>query len=218
MKVSIITPTLRRPEFLRNAIAQYNAQDYPDKELILVIDKEDFWTVEWLEKNMKYQSDIVVFTCPGICRVGMKRNNGVMIATGDIIVHMDDDDIYADDWVSKSVEALQKCRGNVTGLSRAFFKKGDEWYLWEWPVEKNGILTQPYVCEATMCYYREHASLNPFPNVIEGEGREFCGKSTVRAHDYISGFTAIVHGGNICSDKAIPLMKPVTPEPARQGI
>lgn len=203
MKVSVVTPTLRRPEFLRKAIAQYNAQDYADKELILVTDKDDFWTEEWLLQNHKHQSDITIFTCPGICKVGMKRNNGIMIASGDIIVHMDDDDIYATDWVSRSVKALEDCPGNVTGLSSAYFKQSEVFYLWNY----NG--GQPYVCEATMCYYRQHAFNNPFPDVYDGEGKSFCGNSIVRPHNYIQGFTAILHGGNIASHKAVPFMRPV---------
>lgn len=139
--------------------------------------------------------------------IGTKRNLLVRQATGDVIVHADSDDIYAPDWIRRSIESLQAKQCNVTGLSSAYFKEGEQYYLWKW----NG--GQPYVCEATMCYLRAHALKTPFLDVRTGEGQAFCGSSIVRPHNYIHGFTAIVHGGNIASHKALQFMEKITPVP-----
>ena len=121
--------------------------------------------------------------------------NGICgIASGEIILHMDDDDIYATDWISKSVDALLCCGGGCTGLSKAYFKHGEQWYLYQ--AQENA---QPYVCGATMCYYRETWMRNPFNNVNRGEDLQFQTNAGVRPHNYIDGFTATIHGDNLHS-------------------
>lgn len=179
VKVSVITPTTHeRASFNRQIREIISAQDYPN-----------------IEHLFNYED----------LPIGTKRNLLCRQATGDIIVHADSDDIYATDWVRRSVESLAASKGNVTGLSSAYFKQGDQYYLWKWKA------TQPYVCEATMCYKRAHALSNPFHDVMTAEGLAFCGSSIVRPHGYVHGFTAIIHGGNISSHKSLIHMEKITP-------
>ena len=140
--------------------------------------------------------------------LGQMRNFCCFKANGDIIVHMDDDDIYAPDWISKSVVALTSSVGNLTGLSSAYFKSPEQWYLYKWPG------TQPYVIGASFCYYRSLWLNNPFKSITEGEDKKFQVGAIIRPHSYIEGFTATLHGGNTCSHKAVSFMQAITPAPS----
>lgn len=195
MKVSVITPTASgRAQQLKNCIRQFLSQDYADKEMIIVGAPGDCLAWEYPEygKSVFWIDDI------GNEPIGTRRNAACQLASGDIIVHMDDDDIYAPDWISRSVDALQQSTGNITGLSSAYFQTPDHLYLYEYPAN-----AQPYVCEATMCYWRSFWDAHPFPDIRAGEGLYFCGAGRLKPHNYIDGFTAIIHGSNTASHKQL---------------
>ncbi len=149
-----------------------NAQDY-------------FGTIQWV-KN------------PHLGTIGMKLNHCIEDAAGTVIIRMDSDDQYAPDWVSKSVKALVGNNGNCTGLSKAYFQHGNDWYLYQ--QQEN---TQPYVCGATMCFYRSLWEVNRFRDTNHGEDLHFQTNAIVRPHNYIDGFTAILHGNNTSSHNTI---------------
>lgn len=164
--VTIITPTIpSRSEYLKQLEQQIQAQDYPN--------------IEWLIDDREGYS------------IGTKRNELCANAKGDIIIHMDDDDLYAPDWVSKSVEALQGA--DITGLSYAYFISEQHKYLWAWEG------SQPYVTEATMCYWHKTWLNKPFREVMTGEGASFQTNRVVKPHGYIDGFTARLHNNNTAS-------------------
>jgi len=167
MKVEIITPyTKDRESMMDNLCAMVQAQDYPCT-----------WAISDL--NMS---------------IGAKLNNMITSSRADIYIRMDSDDVYAPDWVSKSVAFLTASKGNCTGLSKAYFKSETEWYLYQ--AQENA---QPYVCGATMCFYRSLWQQNKFRDISSGEDSHFQTNAIVRPHDYIDGFTAILHGKNTAS-------------------
>lgn len=174
--VSIITPTTPdRAEHLERLEQMVNAQDYHP--------------IEWLIDE-------------GEGKIGDKRNNLVSQAQGDIILHMDSDDTYAYDWVSKSVAHLLSTKANITGLSSAYFVTPDNKYKWKW----HG--SQPYVCEATMCYLKSAWHNRKFASSNSGEGLQFLqNNGLLIPHDYIDGFQANIHGTNTASHKMLSVME-----------
>lgn len=170
--VSVITPTVRAG-MLEKCIDYFKSQDYPNKEIIII---------------------------PGEGSIGEKRNRGCAEAKGDIIVHFDDDDYYAPDYITKSVEHLQSTQSRITGLSSAYFydKQANNAYLWEY---HGGM---PYVCEATMCYYREVWQKRQFRHINSGEGQYFLAhQAGVSPHKHITSFVANLHGNNTASHLAV---------------
>lgn len=181
--VSIITPcTHDREHMIVRLTEMVNAQDYHN--------------LEWLRSY----SDGTV---------GAKRNELCNIAKGEIILHMDSDDTYSFDWISKSVGALITSGGNCTGLSKAYFKQGENWYLYQ--AQENA---QPYVCGATMCYYRSLWERSPFRDIRCGEDLYFQTNAVVRPHKHIAGFTAIIHGNNTSDYDKILKCREFTPLPS----
>jgi len=172
MKVTCITPTTHNRALFNERISRiFNEQDYADKEHIFCYDEGT---------------------------VGEKRNTCCKNANGDIIIHMDSDDLYATDWISKSVKALLDSGAHMVGLKSAFFyQSGTQLFSYDY---KGG---QPYVCGATMCYLKNVWQRSPFRYVSEGEDLYFCMGKRIMPHNYKEGFTAILHDNNTCSHKAI---------------
>jgi glycosyltransferase involved in cell wall biosynthesis len=197
MKVSCIMPTAGRTGFVKRAVENFLAQDWEDKELIIICEKADKAT---LKKTLPAADNIWEIAMVDKETIGAKRNLGASFSTAEIIVHMDDDDLYAPDWISRSVQALTSSGGNLTGLSTAYYKDvlNDALYLYTYP-----RTAQPYVLEATMCYYRKYWEQRPFKEISEGEGIDFCAGAIVRPHMYVNGFTATLHGANTASHKQL---------------
>src|SRR6187399_2030925 len=99
--VSVITPTANRPEMLERCIRMFLAQDYENKEMTVCA-----------SGNTDYNWNRIYGIYPELCltflhkSIGAKRNECFRNVSGSIILHMDDDDLYAPDWITKSVAAL----------------------------------------------------------------------------------------------------------------
>lgn len=196
IKVTCIMPC-SRPDDLPRAIEQFIAQDYKKAELCILMDEQNY-TKDTSIKNRIYQ-----WGMPG--SIGFKRNHLCHFAKGDIIIHMDSDDYYAPDWITRSITALGD--NDMTGLRHGYFYNTatgiGKYYHTNTP--------QPYVLGATMCYRKRIWEANPFPeNVQFGEDAAFMAHAgRVVNHDYIDGFAAIIHGNNTCSHMAFQTMKVV---------
>lgn len=198
MKVSVIMPTIR-PHFLQTAFDKFESQNYADKELIV--------PYCGLSLNLPTPTSEVKLIHSNDS-VGNKRNIACEQSTGDIILHMDDDDYYAPDWISKSVEALINSKADCVGLSSGYFYQiPDRVLRYDYP---KGC--QPYVLGATMCYWRKTWERNQFKDTNRGEDTLFCANAgKVVAHDHINGFMAMLHGGNTSSHLQID-KKEFTPQ------
>ena len=173
--VSVIIPTTAdRQEFNANIEGLYSCQDYPNKELLLDYGPET---------------------------IGEKRNNLCALAKGEIICHMDSDDLYKHDWISKSVDYLTKTGADVVGLSAFEMYDTETGIYWRYAYTGD---ERPWLAGATMVYKRSHWERSPFPKVSSGEDAYFCyGRNglvpIVAAHPYIAGFLSLLHKGNTSS-------------------
>lgn len=183
--VTIITPTTDdRSAMLDRLQEMIRLQDYPH--------------IKWL-------------VCYDEFSIGEKRNWLCRRAKGEIILHMDSDDLYAYDWVSKSVEHLLSSGVNVTGLNSCYFYDVSG-KLYDFTSKHQ----QPYVPEATMCYYKSAWAKNPFPDSSAGEGMQFLANiGLVKPHNYKDGFVATLHGSNTQSQNAVYMLNklPLTDAP-----
>ena len=102
-KVSIITPTFDREKHLPQILGCIASQDYPDFEWLILDDSPAPSQVlgNIAGSNIRYEH------ISNRVSIGEKRNRLVEQAKGEIIVHFDDDDFYAADYVSTLVAAIQ---------------------------------------------------------------------------------------------------------------
>jgi hypothetical protein len=161
--VSIVTPTTQDRQLFNERISTIGKlQDYP-----------------YIVEHLFDYSDSII---------GTKRNKLVSKTIGDIIIHMDSDDVYATDWVSKCVQELQdNPTADIVGLSQ-FYATGGYKYI--------GSNTSKIVWGATMAYRKTFWERNKFADMHIGEDYMFCKKANTHINPYINGFLTTIHSGN----------------------
>jgi glycosyltransferase involved in cell wall biosynthesis len=190
-RVSCIMPTCDRRLFVPRAVRHFLAQRWPDAELIVIDDGER--PVEDLVPvggRIRYLRQAVRRS------IGHKRNLACEAATGEIVIHWDDDDWMAPTWIATQVAALAVAGADVTGLCRPYFHHAarQRAYRYEYP---RGA--RPWVHGGTLCYTRALWRKNPFPDVSHGEDLRFQWSAvpkTIVAHDGSGGYVAGLHDGN----------------------
>ncbi|RQO70367.1 hypothetical protein DBR43_20320 [Pedobacter sp. KBW06] len=188
--VSCIMPTANRQKFLPFAIHYFIDQDYPNKELIIIDDG-----LESAKALIPNHPQIRYFYSEPLGTIGVKRNHACDKAQGEIIMHWDDDDWYAPDWISRQVEALSTSGADITGLNTVLFYSPSVEKRW---VYEDSDLEKPWLCGATMAYRKSFWKEHPFVDIQVGEDYDFVWNSGAKtfALDYFQGFISILHAHN----------------------
>ncbi len=117
-KVSIITPT-RKPDCLENIFANYRRQNYPNKELIIVLNNNQFEVTKWLSYSQNYpNAQIHYFDRP--VSLGESLNYGISRATGAYIARFDDDDYYGPEYLTDMLTYFKCTEAAVVGKTCQF--------------------------------------------------------------------------------------------------
>lgn len=162
---SCIMPTFNRPRFVGQAVRYFLAQDYPEKELIIVDDgSESVADVVPSDPQIRY------FRREGRLPLGAKRNFACEQARGEIIVHWDDDDWNAPWRLRYQVEQLGSAQAEICGLERVFFYAPKEERAWEY-VYPGG--QRRWVYGASLCYRKSFWQQHRFPEIHVGEDTRF---------------------------------------------
>jgi len=117
--VSCIMPTSDRRQFVPRAIRCYLAQDWPNKELIVLDDGND--------KIMDLIPPDLIFGYFALLEsakrtYGDKLNTCAGVAHGEYIIHWDDDDAYASDRITRQIAPLvADPRLQVSGTSTLYY-------------------------------------------------------------------------------------------------
>lgn len=120
-------PTADRPAFVPNAIRCFLAQDYAERELIVLDDGADP-----VSALIPQGERVRYLRLPGKHTVGAKRNLACRQARGEIILHWDDDDWAAKWRVSYQVDALVRGRAEVCGIDRVLYLGPGPEQAWEY--------------------------------------------------------------------------------------
>lgn len=100
MKISIITPTEGREKYLTLLYQWLKAQHYQNWEWLIYDTSLD--PLSFQDPKIRY------FHSDETLSIGEKRNRLLQKATGEIIVHCDDDDYYAPTYLETVVKGLQE--------------------------------------------------------------------------------------------------------------
>src|SRR5262249_24399824 len=125
--VSCIMPTADRRRFVPHAIRCFLAQEYAEKELLIVDDGAD--AIADLVPNDERMRDS---RQEGKRAGGAKRNFACREARGEILVHWDDDDWSASWRLRYQVEQLRAAQADICGLNRVWFFALQENKAWEY--------------------------------------------------------------------------------------
>jgi glycosyltransferase involved in cell wall biosynthesis len=117
MLVSVIIPTLNRPELLTRALRSVLNQTYANIEVVVVIDGPDARSVNVL-KAVRDHRVRTVYNPRSLTAAGA-RNRGVDHAKGDWIAFLDDDDEWLPDKLEKQMKMISSMDDQlITCLSR----------------------------------------------------------------------------------------------------
>jgi glycosyltransferase involved in cell wall biosynthesis len=114
--VSCLMPTADRRHLVPRAIAYFERQDYPHRELVVLDDGTDR-VADLIPSDPRIRY-------VGLDRrlvLGEKRNRVCEVAAGDILVHWDDDDWHAPHRLSYQVAQLEQHGASICGTSRVLY-------------------------------------------------------------------------------------------------
>jgi hypothetical protein len=191
-RVSCIMPTADRAAFVPHAIRHFLAQDYPDRELVIVDDGQDP-----IGQLLPDDPRLRYLRLDRRRRVGTKRNLACQQATGQIIVHWDDDDWSAPDRLTYQVGELLAGDAAICGLARVLYHQPTTGKSWQFIYPPS---RRAWVSGNTLCYRRGIWEATPFDDVDVGEDARFVWsdpRRSVRALERNDFFVAMVHGRNV---------------------
>lgn len=206
--VTAIMPTRERPAWAREALAYFQRQTYPCRELVILDDADDpsfnrdpvLPDVHYL--RMAYRQPI-----------GRKRNLCCLQATGDVIVHWDSDDWSSPDRIADQVGRLESSGKAVTGYyAMPFYDEahGQWWFYDGHPA---------YVVGSSLAYWRDWWAGHAFNEDVTVEEDNPFIRDAHRAGELATApaagrMAARIHSGNTARKV---LTAPYRPGPACPG-
>jgi len=193
-RVSCIMPTADRQKYIPLAIENFLQQDYPNAELIIIDDG-----TASVSHLLPADSRIKHYYFEQKRSVGLKRNEACKRASGEIIMHWDDDDWHAADWITQQVHFLTSFGADITGIEHVNFYSVITDTLWKGTsLNRNNPNYRGWLNGATLAYRKSFWEKYSFKDLQAGEDSDFLKNSgaILYAHEYIDGFIAILHPRN----------------------
>lgn len=199
--ISCIMPTRNRRAFVAQAVKFFQAQDYPNKELVTLEDGEACnWDV--MAGTNYHHLGASHHT------IGYKRNFAILgrIARGDILCHWDDDDYYGPRRLSTQVAPLLRGEADFSAMRMSLLLDAKEGTLWTCDDCTHMRCFKMDIHYGTLMYWSHYWRQGlHYPDVQVGEDRRFVhallatDAKLARIVDP-GAFIYVLHGGNTTSD------------------
>jgi len=177
--------TRDRPELARRAVECFRAQTYEPKELLIYDTGDPEWSFGIGGSDIFRAGDF-----PG-ASIGVLRNRANTLASGDILIHWDDDDYSHPSRIAEQVAHLQQSGADVVGYNELLFWRvpyiADQAGTWEAHPQMQMPTPQPgaawlysnrdprYAVGTSFCYWRKTWERKPFrdlPRNKRGRGED----------------------------------------------
>lgn len=192
--VSCIMPTANREKYIPFALNYFSQQNYPNKELVIIDDGK-----RSIKALIPDNPQIRYYYTEPLGTIGLKRNYAIEKSKGTIIMHWDDDDWHAYDWITRQVNFLLTTGADITGIRHVHYFSALMNQFWHGDAHnRNNPNSRVWLNGATLAYWKSFWEKHPFKDLQKGEDDEFIQSpgAKVFAHDYINGFVAILHPHN----------------------
>jgi glycosyltransferase involved in cell wall biosynthesis len=190
-------PTHNRREYIPRAVELFLAQDYPERELIVLDDGSDP-----IQDLMPSDPAVRYVRLERRRTIGAKRNLACEMSRGSIVAHWDDDDWMATWRLSYQVGALLEAPGaQACGLARLRFHEPASGRSWEYVSPPT---QHPWVAGGTLCYWKALWTSHRFSDLDEGEDSRFVWSlpaGSVLSLPDTTFYVATVHLGNTSPKK-----------------
>ena len=200
--VSVIIPTKNRPVDLVNTVGSLFLQTVKPLELIIVDqtpDEESFLAIHKLYTEAEQdQGQLIYLHEPMIFGASMARNRAMEVATGDVVLFLDDDVILEPDFIEALLETYERYPAavGVSGIITNYHPPNFVFRAWSWLFargpfhdERQAIYWQANTKQWTeavavkkfgagLMSFRtptvEHVRFDPTPCAFPGEDIDFC--------------------------------------------
>ena len=192
--VSILIPYYNRRHFEK--LIEYNikCQTYMNIKEVIIADDSDK-PDQRLQLDIPYE--LIYVKCPRIS-IGAKRNLLKKKASGDILVHMDSDDVYCPTYVQTVVTTIENSCLPVTASSdMLFINMTTNW------IGKQSCMFLNCLNEATMAYTREYAINHHYQDRNHSENETFTNEVWKIAETPIEEIMVCVCHGDNTVDKNV---------------
>lgn len=168
--VTVMVAT-HRPEQMNHLLDNYLRQQYPFKELIVILNNNEFDLERWRHK-IRGSRDIKVFYLRDQVTLGYCYNFAAGQAQYEYVAKFDDDDYYSPLYLKTSMELFHYTNADIVGKScRFIFFTGLSTLAECTPGPEYDFVS--YVVGATMIIRKEVLQKAPFPELTCGEDSEF---------------------------------------------
>jgi glycosyltransferase involved in cell wall biosynthesis len=193
--VTCITPTFNRRQFLPRCISQFQAQTWPEKEMVIVDDGSDsIADLVPADERIRY-----IRLDRRLLKIGAKRNLACEAARGELIAHWDDDDWMAPRRLTYQVGELLHSGADLCGLQTVYYhnvEAGKAWKIRGHGIEAGGTLLYKRTLWETYRFQEEYFACE-----------DACFLNDVRSNpsfrelslDDPGVYVVTVHPGNTCS-------------------
>jgi O-antigen biosynthesis protein len=196
--VTAVMPTRGRPDFALQAVRYFLAQDYENKELIVLEDGTSSLAGR-LPDDRRIRH---IVTGHASRSIGAMRNEGCQLARGEIVAHWDDDDWYGPERLSRQAAAIQGGEADITALRDCIVFDLAAWRFWRLRPDLHRRLFVRDVHGGTLMYRRQvWEEQARFPDCSLAEDAAFLdqavrGGARLRALEAEDVFVYVRHGDN----------------------
>lgn len=157
---------------MENVFQNYEKQLYRDKELIIILNKDDMDRRIW-EARAKQSTNVTVYQLPEQTTLGECMNYGVLQAKYSTIAKFDDDDYYGKPYLAQAMTAMKKTGADIVGKTSVFMYFEQEKLL---AINRPGNehrFMKYGLKGATLVFKKEVAENVEFPHIDLGEDTYF---------------------------------------------
>ncbi|WP_336776746.1 glycosyltransferase family 2 protein [Paenibacillus sp. MMO-58] len=117
--VTIITSTMR-PQLINQLFQNYARQDWANKELIIIVNKDRAGLQQYQNKAKSFPN-VRVYRMPESSNLGACLNYAASLAKYDYIAKFDDDDYYGTNYISEAMSMFQTSKADIVGKLEIYY-------------------------------------------------------------------------------------------------
>ncbi|NLK43202.1 MAG: glycosyltransferase family 2 protein [Tissierellia bacterium] len=149
----------------------YQRQNYPNKELIIVLNNDKMSLEEWRLKAKNYEN-VQVFQLPESATLGECRNFGIQHAQYDYIANFDDDDYYGPNYLVNAMKIFEYIDADIIGklTTYIYFEESKKFGIYLYNRENQYVRHVP---DATIIAKKHVFDKVKFPSITLGVEKVF---------------------------------------------
>jgi glycosyltransferase involved in cell wall biosynthesis len=159
--ISCLCLTRYKPDLLKRAVSCFEAQAYPNKELIILYEDDDSLTDEYVSKTtFQHSVKTVKVRASRLNKLGELRNLAIDNASGAFICQWDDDDWYHSDRLSYQYDIIVN-----SGYSASIMT---QWLIYN-AIDETAYVSNSRLWEGSILCNKELIKQKKYDNLEAGE-------------------------------------------------